>query len=288
MNRDYYGLPVTLATEEPAVVARYAQSSSRGEADIGRLGLTCMLIDSDPWWAAVIYQYGVPIAIVECIANQTSLLRGLAEDSPEKLRDTFGITEDPGSRSTLSGLEELRKAQRAEAEYQRVLWNNEHRASWDTRPPETAIKPDPSIESLLDRYRSAAAYLTAERIASTSKTRDAGLKAMDRLTKGEDYKEVLADLTKDSMRASIPESTYYPGRHLVYGPTDPATKRHMECSHRLSPSIEVTIHPEDPFHIAIFYRSGAVVLTEHCIEEYADWLRKTETDEAFLVHVEQI
>jgi hypothetical protein len=288
MSRNYYGLPVTLATEQPVVVARYAQSSSRGEAEIGRLGLTCMFIDSDPWWAAVIYQYGVPIAIVECIANQAGLIRGLAEDTLEKLRDTFGIADRAAGPSALSGLEELRKAQRAEADYRQVLWNNEHRASWDTRPPEAAVKPEPSVESLSPMYPAAAAYLSAERIASVSKTRDAGLKAMDRLTNGEDYKQVLADLKKDSMRASIPESAYYPGRHLVYGLSGPVIQGQVECSRRLSPSIEVTLYPEDPFHVAIFYRNGAIVLTEHCIEEYPDWLRKTENDQVFLAHVEQI
>jgi hypothetical protein len=290
MKREYYGLPVTVATDEPTVVARHAQDSSQGDSHIGRLGLTCMFIDSDPYWAAVVYQYGFPVASIDCIGSQAELLRGLAEDTPEKLRNVFGITEESGQnvRERLPGLGELRKAQWLEAGYQRALWNMEHKAVWDTRSVGTPVRPDPPIETLLIRYPAAATYLAAERLASASRTQEVGLRAMSRLKNGEDHHQVLADMTRDSMRASIRESAYYPGRYLIYGPTDLVSKGPIESSHRLSPSIEVTIHPAVPFHLAVFSRNGKVVLVEHCIDDYESWLQRISNDSAFVAHIEQI
>jgi hypothetical protein len=89
--RNYYGLPVALVSEDPKAVDNYARSGSRGDFDVGRFGLALKVIDSDPYWAAVIYQSGKPIAIVDCMAGKGGLLRGLQEDDPETLKAVFRI-----------------------------------------------------------------------------------------------------------------------------------------------------------------------------------------------------
>jgi hypothetical protein len=59
---------------------------------VGRFGLVVKLLDSDPYYAAVVYQYGKAIAIVDCMAGKTGLVRGLAEDPDlDGLRMVFGI-----------------------------------------------------------------------------------------------------------------------------------------------------------------------------------------------------
>jgi hypothetical protein len=91
--RNYYGLPVTLASEDPTAIGYYEQQAgSRGEYDVGRFGLVVKLLDSDPYYAAVVYQYGTAIAIVECLPGKQGLVRGLAEDPDvNNLRMVFGI-----------------------------------------------------------------------------------------------------------------------------------------------------------------------------------------------------
>ena len=76
----------------------YDQSPSRGDYDVGRLGLSCKVIDSDPYYAAVVYQYGKPIAIIDCLSGKTGIVRGLAEDDVETLRDVFHIRVTPHER----------------------------------------------------------------------------------------------------------------------------------------------------------------------------------------------
>ncbi len=93
MGRNYHGLPVTLLSENPKAVGYYDQSPSRGEYDVKRssFSITYKIIDSDPFYAGVLYQGGVAIAIIECLSGKEGLARALAEDDVETLRDVFQI-----------------------------------------------------------------------------------------------------------------------------------------------------------------------------------------------------
>lgn len=85
MRRDYYGLPLTLASEDPEGVRAYVGRSTRGDYDVGRLGLTVSIADSDPYYAGVICQHGKAVAVVDCLGSKDALVKALAEDSLEKL-----------------------------------------------------------------------------------------------------------------------------------------------------------------------------------------------------------
>ena len=91
MDREYCGLPVTLASEAPKVIAMYAQMGSRGDFDVGRGGLMVRIVDSDPYYDGLIYQHGVPVAVVHCLSGKTGLAKGLAEEDPKNLMVVFGI-----------------------------------------------------------------------------------------------------------------------------------------------------------------------------------------------------
>jgi hypothetical protein len=91
MSRTYYGLPVTLVSEDPKAVDAYHRSPSLDEYELGRFGLRVVIQNSDPFYSGLIYQKGVPIAIVECLSSKTGLVEGLKLESPEKLREVFRI-----------------------------------------------------------------------------------------------------------------------------------------------------------------------------------------------------
>ncbi len=91
MGRNYHGLPVTLLSEDPKAVGYYDQSPSRGDYVVERFQLSYKVIDSDPYVAGVLYQDGVAIAIIECLAGKEGLGKALAEDDVETLRDVFHI-----------------------------------------------------------------------------------------------------------------------------------------------------------------------------------------------------
>jgi hypothetical protein len=94
MSRDYpnyYGLPVTLASEDPRAMSDYHKSPSRGEYDVGRFALRVKILDSDPFYGALIYQHDVPIAIVECLSGKEGIVQGLKLESPGRLREVFRI-----------------------------------------------------------------------------------------------------------------------------------------------------------------------------------------------------
>ena len=94
MTRDYHGLPVSLASEDPVIVDDWARSASRADYDVGRLGLTVKIVDSDPYYCGVIYQNRVPIASVHCLPNETGLVDGLAQDDITTLESVFQIKTD--------------------------------------------------------------------------------------------------------------------------------------------------------------------------------------------------
>jgi hypothetical protein len=94
MTRDYYGLPVRIISEHPQIVKDWAQSASRGDYDVGRLGLTVTIVDSDPYYCGVIYQNGALIASVNCLPNKTGLVNSLAQDDIAKLVSVFQIRTD--------------------------------------------------------------------------------------------------------------------------------------------------------------------------------------------------
>jgi hypothetical protein len=94
MTREYYGLPVRLASEHPEIVDNWNRSASRCDYDVGRLGLTVTIVDSDPYYCGVIYQNGVLIASVKCLPNKTGLVNSLAQDDIAKLVSVFQIRTD--------------------------------------------------------------------------------------------------------------------------------------------------------------------------------------------------
>jgi hypothetical protein len=309
---DYYsGISVILPGDKSNNFFAKSLSPAIDVVDVNRFSVVCRWFDNDPYWGTTMHQHGVAVAVVY-MPGVSGFDRGLAEDTPENLRAVFGLMTEEAARNVqqhLPGLEELRRKQWAEDKYHRALWDIEHTAEWDTRPVIQPTKPEPSVAEVAIKYPAAAAYLTAERYAGTSKAKaPAGIRAMNRLMNGDDIQQVLAAMEHELMR-SVPESKDFPGRFLKYGPTD-LSGRSVLRSQQLAPALEVTIHESDPYdldllkgfhedligkrplpgpyYLAAFHRDGKAVLVEHVIGEYEPWLLRTANDAAFVAHVVQI
>jgi len=171
------------------------------------------------------------------------------------------------------------------------------------------VKPGASVAEVAAKYPAAAAYLTAERYAASTKAKaPAGIRAMNRLKIGDDLQQVLVAMEHELMR-SVAESREFPGRFLKYGPAD-LSGRPVLWSQDLAPTLEATIHDSEPYdlgllgefhgdllgkrplpapyYLAAFRRDRKIVLVEHIVGDYEPWLLKTADNAAFVAHVMQI
>lgn len=86
MERTYYGLPLSVLADEPEIVLREAAIVKDDPLiDVGARGLSVKFLYDSPFWEAVVFQFGEPIATIHCVLNQAGLMEGLRNDTRENL-----------------------------------------------------------------------------------------------------------------------------------------------------------------------------------------------------------
>ena len=90
--RNYYDLPVSIVAEDREFVLREAEIvKDDPPIDVGGRDLSLKFNYDSPYWLAVVFQKGNPVAVVTCVMNQKGLIEGLRRDDPAVIQRVFDI-----------------------------------------------------------------------------------------------------------------------------------------------------------------------------------------------------